>query len=264
MFKKLHNRLGTAGLVVAVIALVAALAGTAFAATRLNGTQKKEVEKIAKKFAGKNGKNGANGAPGANGKDGAAGPAGAPGKDGATGATGPTGAGGTGATGATGPTGKGTTGSTGPTGAGATGATGPTGNIGSRLPSGVTETGTWSLTAGAAPQFSSISFPIPLTADLGASNTLYVPKGDPPPADCENTEHTGTAGPENPEADNGFLCVYAASGEIENDALTIAKPGASTFQVGASTSGAILFAGEEVKAGALFAIMNGTWAVTGS
>jgi hypothetical protein len=79
MFSKLHERLGTAGFVVAVVALVAALAGTAFAAAGLNSTQQKEVKKIAKQFAGKSG------APGAPGPQGPAGPAGANGKDGTNG-----------------------------------------------------------------------------------------------------------------------------------------------------------------------------------
>ena len=43
MFAKLHNRFGTAGLVVAVVALIAALAGTAIAAGGLNAKQKKEL-----------------------------------------------------------------------------------------------------------------------------------------------------------------------------------------------------------------------------
>jgi hypothetical protein len=92
MFSKLHERLGTAGFVVALVALVAALAGTAFAAAGLNGTQKKEVKKIAKKFAGKNGATGPqgpvgpSGAAGASGKNGADGQAGAPGAPGAPGA----------------------------------------------------------------------------------------------------------------------------------------------------------------------------------
>jgi hypothetical protein len=89
MYRRLHERFGTAGIVVAVIALVAALGGTALAASgTLTGKQKKEVEKIAKKYAGKPGAPGAagaNGTNGANGKDGAPGSpgsAGSPGKDG--------------------------------------------------------------------------------------------------------------------------------------------------------------------------------------
>lgn len=85
MLSRIHNKLGTAGLVVAVIALVAALAGTAIAAAGLNSKQKKEVTKIAKKYAGKNG------APGATGPAGPQGPkgdTGAAGKDGTNGTNG--------------------------------------------------------------------------------------------------------------------------------------------------------------------------------
>jgi hypothetical protein len=71
MFSRIHNKLGTAGLVVAIVALVAAFAGTAIAAVGLNGQQKKEVKKIAKKFAGEPGSGGPSGPAGAAGKDGA-------------------------------------------------------------------------------------------------------------------------------------------------------------------------------------------------
>jgi hypothetical protein len=89
MFSKLHERLGTAGLIVAVVALVAALGGSAFAAAGLTGKQKKEVKKIAKKFAGKPG---APGSVGPQGPAGPKGPAGAAGKDGSPGAPGENGA----------------------------------------------------------------------------------------------------------------------------------------------------------------------------
>jgi hypothetical protein len=85
MISHIQQKLGTAGLIIAVIALVAALAGTAFAAAGLTGKEKKEVKKIAKKFAGKPGPagpQGATGPQGAPGKDGAVGPQGAPGEDG--------------------------------------------------------------------------------------------------------------------------------------------------------------------------------------
>ena len=55
MIERIHQKLGTAGFVIAIVALIAALGGTALAAAKLNGTQKKEVEKIAKKYAGKPG-----------------------------------------------------------------------------------------------------------------------------------------------------------------------------------------------------------------
>lgn len=85
MFSKLHQRLGTAGLVVAVVALAAALAGTALAAAGLNSTQKKEVKKIAKKYAGKPGAPGAQGPPGPQGSAGSNGKNGTDGKNGADG-----------------------------------------------------------------------------------------------------------------------------------------------------------------------------------
>lgn len=86
MLSKLHERLGTAGLVIAVAALVAALGGTAFAAAGLNGTQKREVQKIARKYAGK---------PGAPGAQGPQGPKGDPGTKGEKGDAGLPGSAGT-------------------------------------------------------------------------------------------------------------------------------------------------------------------------
>jgi hypothetical protein len=88
MFSRIHSKLGTAGLIVAVIALVAALAGTAFAAAKLNGTQKKEVKKIAKQYAGKPGAPGAPGLAGTKGDKGDKGDAGSKGDAGTPGAKG--------------------------------------------------------------------------------------------------------------------------------------------------------------------------------
>jgi len=88
MFSKLHERLGTAGFVIAVVALIAALAGTAFAAVGLNSKQKKEVKKIAKQFAGAQGPVGPAGPAGAKGDKGDKGDtgnAGAPGSPGSPG-----------------------------------------------------------------------------------------------------------------------------------------------------------------------------------
>lgn len=95
MSRRIHEKLGTAGFIIAIVALVAALGGGAYAASNgLNGKQKKEVEKIAKKYAGKpgtNGTNGTNGAPGAAGAAGAKGDAGTNGANGAKGDPGETG-----------------------------------------------------------------------------------------------------------------------------------------------------------------------------
>jgi hypothetical protein len=88
MLSRLHSKLGTAGLVVAIVALVAALTGAAFAAGGLTATQKKQVTKIAKKYAGKPGAPGATGAPGAKGDTGARG---ATGPEGPKGPAGPAG-----------------------------------------------------------------------------------------------------------------------------------------------------------------------------
>ncbi|HST68084.1 MAG TPA: hypothetical protein VLI94_00310 [Solirubrobacterales bacterium] len=84
MLSRIHQKLGTAGFIIAIIALVAAMTGGAFAA--LSSSDKKFIKKEAKKFSkqyaqqfavpgpaganGTNGTNGAPGAPGAAGKDG--------------------------------------------------------------------------------------------------------------------------------------------------------------------------------------------------
>jgi hypothetical protein len=200
MTSKFRIRFGAPG-IVAVIALVFALAGGAYAASNaLSGKQKKEVEKIAKKYAGK---------PGAAGAAGPAGPVGAKGDTGAAGSSGATGA-----------TGKGTT--------GATGATGQTGFT-ETLPSGMTETGTWSygpIPAGVTSGKISVSLPIPLESgeELAFSYVGLVENPiteefelGPPTADCP-----GSA--EAPEAEPGKLCVYASIGTGANTSVGSIDP----------------------------------------
>jgi len=254
MFSKLHERLGTAGLVVAVIALIAALSGAAVAAgvPGLNSKQKKEVKKIAKSFQGK-GPAGATGPAGAPGQNGINGKDGAPGQ---TGATGPKGA--TGEAGAAGA--KGATGATGPTGsAGATGATGatgpscPEGNC--YLPSKATETGTWSVTFAGTEAIGSISFILPLKAALDAAHVKNVTGA--PPAECDN----GTApapSAANPEADPGYLCVYPVAFEPSGEILVGGIINPTTFSSGAGAVGAALLFG----GGAAGGFGLGTYAVT--
>ena len=93
MFHKVRERLGTAGLVVAVLALTVALSGGAFAATQSakkkssKGLTKAQVLALIKANAtsgptGATGATGAQGAPGAKGDPGAPGGAGAPGANG--------------------------------------------------------------------------------------------------------------------------------------------------------------------------------------
>jgi len=79
MFSRIHQKLGTAGFVIAIMALIVALGGAAYAALPgLNSKQKKEVKKIAKGLV----------RPGPPGATGPAGPAGAKGDVGAKGDTG--------------------------------------------------------------------------------------------------------------------------------------------------------------------------------
>jgi hypothetical protein len=134
MLIRLRNKLGAAGLVVAVTALVLALAGSAIAANgagdQLAGTSKAKASKGKKGPKGPKGAKGDTGPAGPVGPQGPVGPAGPAGKDGVTGPQGPTGN--PGVTGPTGPTGApstvpGPAGPTGPTGASVTGPTGPTG-----------------------------------------------------------------------------------------------------------------------------------------
>lgn len=218
MLSRLHNKLGTAGLVVAVVALVAALTGVAIAAApKLNPTQKKEVTKIAKKFAGKRGPTG---------PAGPAGPAGAPGAKGDTGAPGGTGpAGPTGPSGATGTTGK--TGPTGPTGV--TGVTGVTGACCEpTLKSGSSETGTWAVKNATGQQlvekegspkqveatdFFMASFNIPLGTALGTSKIHFINKAGEELGPFGEKIGAPTAclgSATEPEANAGNLCFYAA------------------------------------------------------
>ncbi|HEX3240016.1 MAG TPA: hypothetical protein VHR18_07765 [Solirubrobacterales bacterium] len=214
MFSRIRDKLGTAGLIVAIVALVAALGGGAYAASNgLNGKQKKEVVKIAKKYAGKPGKNGKNGAAGATGPAGPAGPAGA------AGAKGDKGADGTSVTSTPATIGECPDGGFKYTSASGTvkvcnGAEGPEGSpwtVGGLLPSGETLTGVWG--APNVPLLASlysISFPIPLAAAPEAVivKPSEMDSGAGDAAGCPWTGLTGT-----PEADPGKFCVYLAIDE---------------------------------------------------
>lgn len=197
MFSRVHQKLGTAGLVVAIVALVAAMTGGAFAAGggHLTGKEKKEVKKIAKKFAGKKGKNGAPGATG---------PQGPKGDTGAAGAKGDTGA-------------KGDKGDRGERGL--EGSEGSPWTAGGVLPSEETETGVWgSPNSGVAGiSFLPLSFPIRLAEPLEledihlineAGEEVYADQ-TPPFAEHERSPSGCTGGSfTEPKADPGNLCVY--------------------------------------------------------
>lgn len=161
MFSRIHRKLGTAGLVVAIVALVVALAGTAFAMSGLNSKQKKEVKKIAKQFAGKRGPTGPQGPVGASGAAGATGPRGLqgePGKNGEAGAC-------------------------------------SKANPECLLPTGATETGDWAFYAkGNAGDFAQISFPMRVEP---APTIRWIGPLKSSTAECPGTFETPEATPGN-------------------------------------------------------------------
>jgi len=152
MLKRIHEKLGTAGLVIAVVALVVALGGTAFAAAGLNSKQKKEVKKIAKQFAGKQGPKGDPGSAGAQGAKGDQGPKGDQGSKGDEGNQGPK------------------------------GDEGPAGPTETELPEGKTMTGTFALRdSGLSWYWVNVSFPLRVVPapELSTSDDTTHCKGTP-------------------------------------------------------------------------------------
>jgi len=273
MFSRIHSKLGTAGLIVAVVALVAALAGGAYAASGLNKQQKKQVRNISKNISKKQSKNWSKkfskrfskqfaiaGPAGPAGPQGPAGPAGAKGANGANGANGA----------------DGEDGATGPTGAdgedGATGATGAEGSpwtAGGTLPPGETLTGAWAFGKETAAHEVdvAISFALPLAAELGAGNVHFLEQQGPDwkeailnestfePELVTPTDCLGTA--EEPTAEPGHLCIYAdilANAFVFSN-FSIFKAGSSGG--GTSTTGSRMTAESEINGRG-----KGTYAVT--
>lgn len=241
MFSRIHERLGTAGFIVAVLALIAALAGSAIAAAGLTGPEKKEVKKIATKIAKK--------------YAGATGPAGPAGKDGANGANG----------------------KNGPTGPqGATGEIGATGEAGvcsvsileCVLPPGATETGLWSLKVSKADatsgfeEYVTVSFPLRVTPAIPVDNWRWIGKEAwlEPGEEYDTVHCPGSF--DDPQAAPGFICFYAkvlseGIGQGPQRKPCTSSPGDLTPDV---TSGAIIgfcvnSAGEEASG-------RGAWAIT--
>lgn len=171
MFSRIHHKLGTAGLVVAIVALVAALTGSAFAAGVFTKKQEKRIVKIAKKYAGKQGPQGIPGPQG---------PVGLPGKEGARGPAGE----------------EGDEGPEGPEGPG-----GPPGPTTAVLPPGETMTGIWSFTnIDVISAFSTITYGLRLEDEA-------TPHWIPAPGNSTDPDCPGTAA--EPKAEPGELCVYA-------------------------------------------------------
>ena len=178
MFRRVHEKLGTAGLVIAVVALVAAFTSSAFAGAtewKLTKSEVKEVKKIAKKYAGEDGAPGAQGPPGPAGAKGDAGAPGPKGDKGATGATGPT------------------------------GAEGPAGPTETKLPFEQTLTGVWAFTGEGEgrSEYVPISFPLRVEPEpaLYEQSTNLIPPGGGPTAQCPGSVS-------NPEAAPGEFCLY--------------------------------------------------------
>jgi hypothetical protein len=101
----------------------------------------------------------------------------------------------------------------------------------------------------------------------GAEAPTLTATPTPPPAECENGVHPGGAGPENPEATSGFLCVFLgasnpsgafSTGPAPNAVIVKAgSPAASA--TGASTGGARL----QILTAESGTEVSGTFAVTG-
>jgi hypothetical protein len=238
MSARVHQKLGTAGFIIAIVALVAALGGGAYAASgALSGKQKKEVEKIAKKYAGK---------PGPAGATGPAGTAGATGPAGTAGATGPAGtAGAAGNDGAAGKEGK-------------AGEEGSPWTVGGVLPSGETETGIWGTGEGeaAGSHFFPMSFTLPLLEPLAGAKTVVVKSSEGTAPGCPGLSQSGV-----PTAEPGMLCVYVGpeEGVAEPPSVISYVFNGAEWEViqGADASGAL------VKARCLgTCFVGGTWALT--
>ncbi|HWM55231.1 MAG TPA: hypothetical protein VNO20_07575 [Solirubrobacterales bacterium] len=255
MLSTLRTRFGIPG-VISVIALVFAMIGGAYAAS--DGGSDESATASAKKSA--------KGPRGPRGPKGPTGPAGAPGPAGTQGAAGPQGE--KGATGAAGSNGKSivignATAGECPTGGktieaegsgvknkicnGAQGPEGPAGDpwtVGGTLPADAIETGSWSVTTAteAEPGIfegrTLVSFPIPLSEARDTGKFLLVRKGEAAPESCDDGVEPA-AGPEHPEADTGFFCVFVAEGPSSPFPFVIPQ---KTGSVGAgiSTAGAVL------------------------
>jgi hypothetical protein len=237
----LRSRLSYAN-VIATLALVFAMSGGALAASKFLITSTKQIKpSVLAQLKGRNGNNGAagaqgpvgpqgpQGAPGANGKDGAPGsagergPAGAPGEAGKAGPAGPAGL-------------KGATGPAGP--AGAAGPEGPRGPEGSPwvdkgvLPTGQTETGTWSIdqphaTAEFLISYEPISFPIRLGKAGPVGSAFFIDLKETEAKEGPVVKESGCTGSAAaPTAPEGKLCLYTgAEEENEGEAISIAPFG---------------------------------------
>ena len=238
MFSMIRKRFTFMNLAV-TLALLLAMSGGAYATSKYVITSTKQIKpSVLAQLKGKNG------------KDGPAGPQGLQGPTGAAGAKGETGA--PGFEGKEGTAGKN----------GENGKEGSPWTADGTLPSGKTETGSWSVSAG--PEnlpFTSISFAIPLTAALTETEVHYV-AGSGKTAQCPGTASK-------PEAESGSLCVYQGTEVVAGVGQTGGLADASVIdptsnviapKLGAARSGAIVLLEKNGKGEP---VAWGTWAVTG-
>ncbi len=263
--------------ILALVALVFAVTGGAYAASssgvgsHATASVAKSKKSKKKSSSGKPGPRGPAGAAGSVGPAGPVGPAGAKGDAGAAGASGASGEpGAPGEKGAAGTAGQSVASVTEPPGAhcenggykltsaggtqyvcnGQNGADGQSGFT-ETLPAGQTEQGAFSFDRQPlGPAAVTISFNIPLAAELPEANVHFIPAGGTVPAACEG----GSAA--HPKAKSGNLCVFSSI-EVNGAFEGIEK--VAGFGGGANTSGALIAA--ELTESPVF--FSGTWAVTG-
>jgi Collagen triple helix repeat (20 copies) len=260
MFHAIRKHL-TPATVIATLALVFAVTGGAYAASKYLITSTKQIKPSV--LASLKGKNGAAGPAGAQGPAGPAGASGAKGENGIAGNEGMQGK-------------EGPRGATGP--AGVTGAKGATGQTGftEKLPSGETETGTWSAFMGRSAYPSgkeipvaAISFPIPLKAHSENAFFCNQAQTEAETGECTNgatkqVELSGCTGNvTEPTAPVGRLCVYTKLEKFESSTVVFLRLTGLESETGGGTTGAILMFETAGKSETeLNYRMYGTFAVT--
>ena len=276
MFSALRRRLSYAN-VAATLALLFAMSGGALAASKFLITSTKQIKPSV--LAQLKGKSGANGTPGAAGPAGPAGAQGPAGPQGTPGTSGKDGAAGTSAStvsfsGAQHGCKEGgvEVKSASPAAFVCNGEKGASGQTGftETLPSGKTETGSWSVyqpnIVGVAQDRPPISFPIPISLKEGESGkAFYFNKALTAANEFGTSGCSGTV--QKPTAPAGTLCVYTVSEaqtEVEEVEVFLGSTSEEHFGVfgpdGAIMGVALVTNGTEAKPAEFAAY--GTWAVT--
>jgi len=258
----MHQKLGTAGFILAIVALVAALGGGAYAAqAKLNPTQKKEVKKIAQTEAKKFATAGPQGPKGDPGAQGPAGPQGPQGPQGAAGAGGATGADGKSVTNTVEPKGANCAeGGTKLVGTATTyacnGKEGDPWTAGGTLPGGATETGSW----GAAFQEPGLyTYPISFTLPLEeAPEAIFVGYGVTEEEEDKEEELCPGVVDGVPTAEPGALCIYFGEADKGEPTIALDPSAGGGGTPGVSPSGTLLV----MTCSEPECNLWGTWAVT--